>query len=84
MSLEKEQSAFVLGLLGFLLSWIPVVGLVLSYCGIVKSREIARSTGLEKEPDFSKAGFVLSIIGFVSGIIVLAVCALVIFLIQTE
>lgn len=84
MPLEKEQSAFVLGLLGFLLSWIPLVGLVLSYCGIVKSREIARSTGLENEPDFSKAGFVLSIIGLVSGIIVLAVSALIFFLIQTE
>ena len=73
----NRVSGFVLGLLGYLLSWIPVVGLILSIVGVSLcskgKKAILLNPGCYKGSGFLTAGKILGILGIIASSFVLIV-----------
>jgi len=77
---KNAVTAMVLGIAGLVITWFPVVGLVLSIVGLVIStsnRKFAKEHDL-KENSMNEAGYVCSLIGMIAGIITIVVAVFVI------
>lgn len=66
------SSGFVCGLLGFLLDWVPIAGLVLSIIGVSQSSKSLRAhknnAQIKSSKGLSTAGLILGIIGLITSI----------------
>lgn len=71
----KSIGGFICGLLGFLLDWLPVVGLVLSIVGVALcgsgKKEVQKNPSAYASTGLLTAGQVLGIIGIIASSIVL-------------
>lgn len=65
----KENAALAYSIVGFILCWIPVVGLILSIIAIRLVKVISEDVGLGNEPDSLQASRIFAIIGIVFGVI---------------
>lgn len=71
----KSVGGFICGLLGFLLEWFPLIGLILSIVGVALcskgKKEVAKDPQAYTGTGLLTAGQVLGIIGIVVGAIAL-------------
>lgn len=77
---KNAVTAMVLGIAGLVVTWFPVVGLVLSIVGLVIStsnRKYAKEHGLP-ENSMNEAGYVCSLVGMIAGIITIVIAVFVI------
>lgn len=77
---KSSVTAMVLGIVSLVVTWFPVVGLVLAIVGLTMSRsnrKFAEAHGL-KENSMNTAGYVTSVVGLVAGIISILVTILVV------
>ena len=77
---KSSVTAMVLGIVSLVVTWLPIVGLVLAIVGLTMSRsnrKFAEAHGL-KENSMNTAGYVTSIVGLVAGILSILVAILVI------
>ena len=77
---KSSVTAMVLGIVSLVVTWLPLVGLVLAIVGLTMSRsnrKFAEAHGL-KENSMNTAGYVTSIVGLVAGILSILVTILVI------
>lgn len=77
---KSSVTAMVLGIVSLVVTWLPLVGLVLAIVGLTMSRsnrKFAEAHGL-KENSMNTAGYVTSIVGLVAGILSILVAILVI------
>ena len=77
---KSSVTAMVLGIVSLVVTWFPVVGLVLAIVGLTMSRsnrKFAEAHGF-KENSMNTAGYVTSIVGLVLGILTIVVTVLVI------
>ena len=68
---KSSVTAMVLGIVSLIVTWLPLVGLVLAIVGLTMSRsnrKFAEAHGL-KENSMNTAGYVTSIVGLVAGIL---------------
>lgn len=75
---KSSVTAMVLGIVSLVVTWLPLVGLVLAIVGLTTSRsnrKFAEAHGL-KENSMNTAGYVTSIVGLVAGILSLVVAIL--------
>ena len=75
---KSSLTAMVLGIVGLVITWFPLVGLVLSIVGfsIARSnRRYAAEHGI-KENNMNEAGYVCGLIGMISGIIAIVLTVL--------
>ena len=78
---KSSVTAMVLGIVSLVVTWFPLVGLVLAIVGLTMSRsnrKFAEAHGF-KENSMNTAGYVTSIIGLISGVIALVLTVLIIF-----
>lgn len=78
---KSSVTAMVLGIVSLVVTWFPIVGLVLAIVGLSVSssnRKFAAAHGF-KENSMNTAGYVTSVVGLVAGI--LALICLVLFVI---
>lgn len=77
---KQSVTAMVLGILSLIVTWFPLVGLVLAIVGLTMSRsnrKFAEAHGF-KENNMNTAGYVTSIVGLILGILTIVVTILVI------
>ena len=77
---KSSVTAMVLGIVSLVVTWFPVVGLVLAIVGLTMSRsnrKFAEAHGF-KENSMNTAGYVTSVVGLVAGILSILVTILVI------
>ena len=77
---KNAVTAMVLGIVSLVVTWFPVVGLVLAIVGLTMSRSnrrFAEAHGF-KENSMNTAGYVTSIVGLVAGIISILVTVLIV------
>ncbi|MEA4870404.1 hypothetical protein SDC9_112337 [bioreactor metagenome] len=77
---KSSVTAMVLGIVSLVVTWFPIVGLVLAIVGLTMSRsnrKFAEAHGF-KENSMNTAGYVTSIVGLVSGVITLVLVAVVV------
>ena len=77
---KQSITAMVLGIVSLVVTWFPVIGLVLAIVGLTMSRsnrKFAEAHGF-KENSMNTAGYVTSIVGLVLGILTIVVTILVI------
>ena len=77
---KQSVTAMVLGIVSLVVTWFPVIGLVLAIIGLTMSRsnrKFAEAHGF-KENSMNTAGYVTSIVGLVLGILTIIVTVLVI------
>ncbi len=77
---KNAVTAMVLGIASLVVTWFPIVGLVLSIVGLSISRsnrKFAEVHGL-KENSMNTAGFVCSVVGLIAGIITILLAIIVI------
>jgi len=77
---KSSVTAMVLGIVSLVVTWFPLVGLVLAIVGLTMSRsnrKFAEAHGF-KENSMNTAGYVTSIVGLVLGILTIIVTVLVI------
>ena len=77
---KQSITAMVLGIVSLVVTWFPVIGLVLAIVGLTMSRSnrrFAEAHGF-KENSMNTAGYVTSIVGLVLGILTILVTILVI------
>ena len=77
---KQSVTAMVLGIVSLVVTWFPVIGLVLAIIGLTMSRsnrKFAEAHGF-KENSMNTAGYVTSIVGHVLGILTIIVTVLVI------
>ena len=77
---KQSITAMVLGIVSLVVTWFPVIGLVLAIVGLTMSRsnrKFAEAHGF-KENSMNTAGYVTSIVGLVLGILTILVTILVI------
>ena len=70
---KSSVTAMVLGIVSLVVTWFPVVGLVLAIVGLTMSRsnrKFAEAHGF-KENSMNTAGYVTSIVGLIAGVITL-------------
>ncbi len=68
---KSAVTAMVLGIVSLVVTWFPVVGLVLAIVGLTMSRsnrKFAEAHGF-KENSMNTAGYVTSIVGLVAGVL---------------
>lgn len=65
----KENAALAYSIVGFVLCWIPIIGLILSIIALRLVKEISDDVGLGNEPDSLQACRIFAIIGIVAGVI---------------
>lgn len=77
---KNAVTAMVLGIVSLVVTWLPIVGLVLAIVGLTMSRSnrrFAEAHGF-KENSMNTAGYVTSIVGLVAGVIAILVTILVV------
>ena len=77
---KSSVTAMVLGIVSLIVTWFPIIGLVLAIVGLTMSRsnrKFAEAHGF-KENSMNTAGYVTSIVGLVLGILTIIVTVLVI------
>ena len=77
---KNAVTAMVLGIVSLVVTWFPVVGLVLAIVGLTMSRSnrrFAEAHGF-KENSMNTAGYVTSIVGLVAGVISILVTILIV------
>ena len=77
---KSAVTAMVLSIIGLVITWFPIVGLVLSIVGfsIARSnRRYAAEHGL-KENSMNEAGYVCGLIGLIAGILTILLTILVV------
>ena len=77
---KSSVTAMVLGIVSLVVTWLPLVGLVLAIVGLTMSlsnRKFAEAHGL-KENSMNTAGYVTSIVGLVAGILSILITILVV------
>ena len=77
---KQSVTAMVLGIVSLVVTWFPIIGLVLAIVGLTMSRSnrrFAEAHGF-KENSMNTAGYVTSIVGLVLGILTILVPILVI------
>lgn len=77
---KQSVTAMVLGIVSLVVTWFPIIGLVLAIVGLTMSRSnrrFAEAHGF-KENSMNTAGYVTSIVGLVLGILTILVTILVI------
>ena len=77
---KQSVTAMVLGIVSLIVTWFPIIGLVLAIVGLTMSRsnrKFAEANGF-KENSMNTAGYVTSIVGLVLGILTIIVTVLVI------
>ena len=77
---KQSVTAMVLGIVGLVITWFPIAGLVLSIVGfsIARSnRRFAAEHGL-KENSMNEAGYVCGLIGLIAGILTIILTVLVV------
>ena len=77
---KSSVTAMVLGIVSLVVTWFPVVGLVLAIVGLTMSRSnrrFAEAHGF-KENSMNTAGYVTSVVGLIAGILSIVVTILVI------
>ena len=77
---KQSVTAMVLGIVSLVVTWFPVVGLVLAIVGLTMSRSnrrFAEAHGF-KENSMNTAGYVTSVVGLIAGILSIVVTILVI------
>ena len=76
---KQSITAMVLGIVSLVVTWFPVIGLVLAIVGLTMSRSnrrFAEAHGF-KENSMNTAGYVTSLVGLILGIITIVVTVLV-------
>ena len=77
---KSSVTAMVLGIVSLVVTWLPIVGLVLAIVGLTMSRSnrrFAEAHGF-KENSMNTAGYVTSVVGLIAGILSILVKILVI------
>ena len=77
---KSAVTAMVLGIVGLVITWFPIAGLVLSIVGfsIARSnRRFAAEHGL-KENSMNEAGYVCGLIGLIAGILTIILTVLIV------
>ncbi len=77
---KSSVTAMVLGIVSLVVTWFPVVGLVLAIVGLTMSRSnrrFAEAHGF-KENSMNTAGYVTSVVGLIAGILSILITILVI------
>ena len=77
---KQSVTAMVLGIISLVVTWFPIIGLVLAIIGLTMSRsnrKFAEAHGF-KENSMNTAGYVTSLVGLILGIITIVVTVLVI------
>ena len=77
---KQSVTAMVLGIVSLVVTWFPVIGLVLAIIGLTMSRsnrKFAEAHGF-KENSMNTAGYVTSVVGLIAGILAIIVTVLVI------
>jgi len=77
---KSSVTAMVLGIVSLVVTWFPVVGLVLAIVGLTMSRSnrrFAEAHGF-KENSMNTAGYVTSVVGLIAGILSIVVTIIVI------
>jgi small-conductance mechanosensitive channel len=77
---KSAVTAMVLGIVGLVITWFPIVGLVLSIVGFSvarSNRRYAAEHGL-KENSMNEAGYVCGLIGLIAGILTILLTILVV------
>jgi len=77
---KSSVTAMVLGIVSLVVTWFPIVGLVLAIVGLTMSRSnrrFAEAHGF-KENSMNTAGYVTSVVGLIAGILSIVVTLLVI------
>jgi uncharacterized membrane protein YkgB len=77
---KSSVTAMVLGIVSLVVTWLPIVGLVLAIVGLTMSRSnrrFAEAHGF-KENSMNTAGYVTSVVGLIAGILSILVTILVI------
>ncbi len=76
---KSSVTAMVLGIISLVVTWFPIIGLVLAIIGLTMSRsnrKFAEAHGF-KENSMNTAGYVTSLVGLILGIITIVVTVLV-------
>ena len=77
---KSSVTAMVLGIVSLVVTWLPIVGLVLAIVGLTMSRSnrrFAEAHGF-KENSMNTAGYVTSVVGLIAGILSIVVTIIVI------
>jgi hypothetical protein len=77
---KSSVTAMVLGIVSLVVTWFPIVGLVLAIVGLTMSssnRKYAEAHGF-KENSMNTAGYVTSVVGLIAGIITILITILVV------
>jgi len=77
---KSSVTAMVLGIISLVVTWFPIIGLVLAIIGLTMSRsnrKFAEAHGF-KDNSMNTAGYVTSLVGLILGIITIVVTVLVI------
>ena len=77
---KSSVTAMVLGIVSLVVTWFPIVGLVLAIIGLTMSRSnrrFAEAHGF-KENSMNTAGYVTSVVGLIAGILTILITILVI------
>jgi len=77
---KSSVTAMVLGIVSLVVTWLPIVGLVLAIVGLTMSRSNRRfaETHGFKENSMNTAGYVTSVVGLIAGILSILFAILVI------
>jgi hypothetical protein len=76
---KSAVTAMVLGIVSLVVTWFPIVGLVLAIVGLTMSRSnrrFAEAHGF-KENSMNTAGYVTSVVGLIAGIITIVITILI-------
>ena len=75
-----SKSTLVISILGFVLCWIPLIGLILSLIGLKKVSNVSMKVGLDNDSDTIQASKGLSITGVVCSFLFTIITVVIIFL----
>ena len=77
---KSSVTAMVLGIISLVVTWFPIIGLVLAIIGLTMSRSNRKFAEVHgfKENSMNTAGYVTSLVGLILGIITIVVTVLVI------
>jgi len=76
---KSSVTAMVLGIVSLVVTWFPIVGLVLAIVGLTMSRSnrrFAEAHGF-KENSMNTAGYVTSVVGLIAGILTIVITILI-------
>ena len=77
---KSSVTAMVLGIVSLVVTWFPIVGLVLAIVGLTMSRsnrKFAEAHGF-KENSMNTAGYVTSVVGLIAGILTIVITIIVV------